>query len=42
VPANIHATVYHLLGIDPKLQLLDPTGRPVSVLDDPTPIEELL
>jgi hypothetical protein len=42
VPANIHATVYHVLGIDPKLQLLDPSGRPVNVLDDPTPIEELL
>jgi hypothetical protein len=41
-PANIHATIYHVLGIDPKLQLLDPTGRPVSVLDDPTPIAELL
>jgi hypothetical protein len=42
VPANIHATIYHVLGIDPKLQLLDPSGRPVSVLDDPTPIHELL
>jgi hypothetical protein len=41
-PANIHATIYHVLGIDPKLQLLDPSGRPVQVLDDPTPIEELL
>ncbi len=41
-PANIHATIYHVLGIDPKLQLLDPSGRPVSVLDDPTPIQELL
>jgi hypothetical protein len=41
-PANIHATIYHVLGIDPKLQLLDPSGRPVSVLDDPTPISELL
>src|SRR5439155_22652658 len=41
-PANIHATIYEVLGIDPKLQLLDPTGRPVSVLDDPTPISELL
>ncbi len=41
-PANIHATIYHVLGIDPKLQLLDPSGRPVSVLDDPTPIRELL
>jgi hypothetical protein len=40
-PANIHATVYEVLGIDPKLQLLA-QGRPVPVLDDPTPIRELL
>jgi uncharacterized protein (DUF1501 family) len=41
-PANIHATVYHVLGIDPKLHLFDGTGRPVPVLDDPTPVSELL
>lgn len=41
-PTNIHATVYQVLGIDPQLQLLDPSGRPVSTLDDPTPIHELL
>jgi len=41
-PSNIHATIYQVLGVDPKLQLLDPSGRPVSVLDDPTPISELL
>jgi hypothetical protein len=41
-PCNLHATIYQILGIDPKLQLLDPSGRPVSVLDDPTPIEELI
>ncbi|QJW92621.1 DUF1501 domain-containing protein [Frigoriglobus tundricola] len=40
-PSNIHATIYKVLGIDPKLQLLDPSGRPVSVLDDPEPIHEL-
>ncbi len=40
-PANIHATIYQVLGIDPKLQLLDPSGRPVNVLDDPEPISEL-
>ena len=40
-PSNIHATIYKVLGIDPKLQLLDPSGRPVNVLDDPEPIEEL-
>jgi hypothetical protein len=42
LPSNIHATIYHVLGIDPKLQLLDPSGRPVSVLDDPEAIDELL
>jgi hypothetical protein len=41
-PSNLHATIYHVLGIDLKLQLTDLTGRPVPVLDDPTPIEELL
>lgn len=41
-PQNIHATIYNVLGIDLSLQLLDPTGRPVSVLDDPEPIHELL
>jgi hypothetical protein len=41
-PCNIHATIYNVLGIDPRLQLLDPSGRPVNVLDDPTPIGELL
>ena len=41
-PSNIHATIYEVLGIDPKLQLLDPSGRPTNVLDDPTPITELL
>lgn len=41
-PCNIHATIYQVLGIDPKLHLLDPSGRPTPVLDDPTPISELL
>jgi hypothetical protein len=41
-PSNIHATIYTVLGIDPKLQILEPSGRPVNVLDDPEPITELL
>jgi hypothetical protein len=41
-PDNIHATIYKLLGIDPKLHLLDLGGRPTPVLEDPTPIDELL
>jgi hypothetical protein len=41
-PSNIHATIYRVLGIDPTLQVVDPSGRPTNVLDDPTPIDELL
>ncbi|MFN4258647.1 MAG: DUF1501 domain-containing protein [Gemmataceae bacterium] len=41
-PSNIHATIYEVLGIDRNLHLFDPSGRPVPVLEDPTPIEELL
>jgi hypothetical protein len=41
-PSNLHATIYQVLGMNPHLQLLDPSGRPVNVLDDPTPISELL
>ena len=41
-PCNVHATIYTVLGIDPKLQLLDPSGRPTNVLEDPQPISELL
>ncbi len=41
-PEHIHATVYKLLGIDPTLQLLSRSGRPTPVLEDPTPIEELI
>jgi hypothetical protein len=40
-PSNIHATIYQVLGIDPRLHLMDPVGRPVAVLDDPTAISEL-
>ena len=40
-PSNVHATIYKVLGIDPRLQLIDGTGRPVNVLEDPTAIEEL-
>jgi uncharacterized protein (DUF1501 family) len=41
-PEHIHATIYRALGIDPALHLLDHSGRPTAVLDDPTPIHELL
>lgn len=41
-PYHIHATIYKAMGLDPKLHLLDHSGRPTPVLDDPTPIDELL
>ncbi len=41
-PEHIHATIYRALGIDPALHLLDHQGRPTPVLEDPTPIHELL
>jgi len=41
-PDHIHATVYHCMGIDPRLQIMDHAGRPTPVLEHPDPIEELL
>ena len=40
-PAELHATVYKVLGIRPDLMLTDHTGRPVSPLDQAKPVEEL-
>ena len=41
-PADLLATIYHVLGIDPTLQFKDHTGRPVSILDEGEPIRELI
>jgi hypothetical protein len=41
-PENIHATIYKHLGIDPALKLIDHNGRPTPVLEDTTPIPELI
>ncbi|MFT3882145.1 MAG: DUF1501 domain-containing protein [Gemmatales bacterium] len=41
-PSNIHATVYQVLGIDTDLTIYDHLNRPIKVLDDSTPIGELL
>jgi hypothetical protein len=32
-PADIAATIYHLLGVDPAQQLIDPLGRPMRLCD---------
>jgi hypothetical protein len=41
-PANVLATLYHVLGIDPSLTFTDQLGRPRYILDDREPIRELL
>ncbi|MBI3865020.1 MAG: DUF1501 domain-containing protein [Planctomycetia bacterium] len=32
-PADVHATIFHLLGISPRAELRDPLGRPLPVSD---------
>jgi hypothetical protein len=39
---SIIATIYHVLGIDPRIALSDFTGRPQYLLDDHRPVPELL
>ncbi|HVX14454.1 MAG TPA: DUF1501 domain-containing protein [Pirellulales bacterium] len=41
-PQDLMATVFHVLGIDPKSQLVNQTGRPVYLLEDGRPIHELV
>ncbi|HYE98000.1 MAG TPA: DUF1501 domain-containing protein [Planctomycetota bacterium] len=41
-PSDIHATIYHCLGIDPYMQFLNHQGRPVPALDHGDVIRELL
>ena len=42
VPADILATVYHVMGIDPTTSFKDFAGRPVPMLDEGAPIAELI
>jgi hypothetical protein len=41
-PADICATIYHCLGIDPDLELHDASGRPVSIAQGGRPIQAIL
>jgi hypothetical protein len=41
-PADIHATIYHVLGVDPRISFLNPAGRPVPAIDEGNVIQELL
>jgi uncharacterized protein DUF1501 len=39
---DIHATIYHVLGVDPKISFLNHAGRPVPAIDRGEVISELL
>jgi hypothetical protein len=41
-PADLLATVYHVLGIDTRQTFRDHTGRPISILDEGQPIAEVI
>lgn len=41
-PGDVHATIYHALGIDPETKFLDHSGRPVAAIDYGKPITELV
>jgi uncharacterized protein (DUF1501 family) len=40
-PQDYMATIFRVLGIDPQLQYVDASGRPRSMVEDGTPIQEL-
>jgi hypothetical protein len=39
-PADLTATVYHALGIDPQTEIADPAGRPWKIAEG-TPLRQL-
>jgi hypothetical protein len=41
-PRDLAATVFHLLGVSPSAEFLDPLGRPRTVTDGGTPIREIV
>ncbi len=41
-PGDLHATVYHVLGVDPHTAFRDHAGRPVPAVQDGKVIEELV
>ncbi len=41
-PEDLYATMFHLLGIDPKDEFHTPDGRPVAIVNNGKVIDELL
>jgi hypothetical protein len=40
-PADLHATIYHVLGVDPTVSFVNHAGRPVPAIDQGEVIREL-
>jgi len=40
-PEQLHATIYHVLGIDPNTSFPDRAGRPIAAVDRDEPLREL-
>jgi hypothetical protein len=41
-PQDMLATMYHVLGIDYRREFYDAAQRPIPILNEGTPIEELI
>jgi hypothetical protein len=41
-PDDVLATIYHVMGIDPKLEFADGQGRPIPILATGSPIRQLV
>ncbi len=41
-PSDLHATIYHVLGVDPSTPFLDHSGRPTAAIDRGQVIRELV
>ena len=41
-PGDIHATIFHALGVDPKMGFLDHAGRPIVAVEQGRVIDELV
>ncbi len=41
-PQDLMSTVFHVLGLDPRMQFVNQAGRPVYMVEDGKPIEELV
>jgi hypothetical protein len=41
-PQDLMATVFHVLGIEERIQFVNQAGRPVYMIEDGKPIAELI